>query len=299
MKLIPLLISVLPGLAQQVNQAVLEVPEPYASNCSAKQIQSMTVTKDCDCWSGKTNCRALEYTCPNPDRNIRAISGLNFNTSLGPCFYDDNASCNSCYLWFHNLCSCIQKLLYTPGSTNCKNSTALKTNNPVWMLLEDQRLITTTLPLSGIEKLQDAGPHADAGWSFAQTKYKRGTQALAMNSMASRTEEQIHIHVCDIKDRPCYPSFRTREILSCLSNDTASRAEYKNMKPVPLMLGDTKCKVADHKGDNIDIVGDIELEIRKKDCKLNTGAGIITDSNNFTWACLTDSTMAAEYIFCN
>lgn len=243
--------------------------------------------------SGKTNCPTLGYECQNPDRKIRANSGLNLTHGLYPCYFDDNASCNSCYLWFQNLCSCIQKLLYSQ-STNCKNSTALKANNLVWMLLENQRLITTTQPMSGIERLQDIDLHADEGWRFAQGHYNRSTQALAMNSMASRTEEQIHIHVCDVKNRTCYPSGRTREILSCLFRD-----EYTILKPVPLMLGDTKCKVADKKGDLIDIAEDIKSEIRKKDCKIYTGAGIMTDLNNYTWACVTDSTMAAEYIFCN
>lgn len=169
------------------------------------------------------------------------------------------------------------------------------------MLLEDQRLITSTLPVSGIENLRDAGIHADDGWRFAQKNYNRSAQALVMNSMAARTEEQIHIHVCDIKDQPCNQSGRTREILSCLSRDTSSRDDFKKLKAVPLMPGDTKCKVSPTKGSqgSLDIAEDIETEIRKKDCKLYTGAAIITDKNDFTWACVTDSPVAAEYIYCN
>jgi hypothetical protein len=71
------------------------------------------------------------------------------------------------------------------------------------------------------------------------------------------------------------------------------------MKPVPLMPGDTKCNVADTKGSPIDIAEDIKREIQKKDCKYYTGAGIITDSKDYTWACVTDSTEAAEFIYCN
>ena len=94
------------------------------------------------------------------------------------------------------------------------------------MLLENQQLITTNWPVTGIERLQDLDLDADKGWSFAQGHYKRSTQALAMNSMVSRSEEQIHIHVCDIKNQPCNQSGRTRDILSCLNRDASSREYY-------------------------------------------------------------------------
>jgi hypothetical protein len=161
------------------------------------------------------------------------------------------------------------------------------------MLLEKQRLITTNLPLYGIEDLHYADPYADDGWLFGQKHYNRSTQALAMNSKASRTQEQIHIHVCDIKNQPCNQSGRTRDILSCLD-----RGHYKNMESVPLMPGDTKCKVANNTGSPIDIAEDIKREMQK-DCNVYIGAGIITDRKDYTWACVTDSPQAAEWIYCN
>ncbi len=292
---IPLLIYVLPGLAQQVNQAILQASEPHAATCNASDIEHMGISSTCICGSGRSECPRLEYTCQNPTRTIRPNSGLIVpKGAKGACSDDKNWQCNSCYLWFNNLCSCIQKLRYSLH-TNCKSSDPVPHNTPVWVLLEDQTLITTTQPLSGIEELDKAGIYANVGWNLGQRNYNRSTQALAMNSMATRTEEQIHIHVCNVKKNPCYPSGRTREILSCLD-----RSEYTKLKPVPLMLGDSKCRVASNQGEPIDnIAEDIIKEIQKKECSKYIGAGIITDSRNYTWACVSDSTTAAEYIFCN
>jgi hypothetical protein len=302
-----LLISVLPGHAQQSNQAVFEITEAKEASptvsapCSAIQIQNINVPPPdtCVCLTGSaTGTKAVTYTCP-PNPTGTPMTAKFCLKGKDTCSDDANMGYDVCSLWFHSLCWCIQMLLHNPTKTNCKYRGCLNTcpKPKVWMLLERQDLITTTEPLQGILELQNSFD-PDGGWTLGQEN-KNSSQALAMNSLGSRSQEQIHIHVCSVVTGNL--SGDLRSILTC-----RDRSKHEKLTEVPDMPAYAKtrtfCKVSPKKFETIRIARDIQdfiVSETGKNCKEHIGAGIITDSWGFTWGCVTYGTRAAEYIFCN
>ncbi|KAK9434902.1 uncharacterized protein G6M90_00g026360 [Metarhizium brunneum] len=236
-----------------------------AAYCNTSQLIHMDVIGTCDCSPEPKGCST---PCPGcgvtPTKNIRNCNG--------GC-EDSESDCAACGIWFHTLCNCLQHPL------NCQNSgTIQKYGAPVWVLLEtppgDHNLVTTTQFLPGIRQM-NAGH--DEAWLFAQQKFDKTSEALAMNPVVVRTMEQVHIHVCP----------RNTTTASMLGKITA----FSSSKLV--QLADDKemyCLGIDHSVDVKGFAGLVADFINSPPpnvCKDMVGAAIIEDDKSRRWACAT------------
>lgn len=274
-----------------------------AVQCTSNQISSLNVA-GCDCQQHGVPLKCPLYA-PQCDSLVAPSTVVRINPNNGGlnlwgdgCI-DGNFACNGCYLWFGSLCRCLK-----PAGT-CTLTTPAVAGNPIWALLEDHMLITTTQKLPGILELHLA-PEPNRGWQLGQdtlrnppqgATYTRATGALAMNSVATRTEEQIHIHVCENQ------SSIVRRELSMLT-----RSSYTTLTNVPIAgipANSLKCQVAPFSGMNVNVATAIFDELNgipnyAASCdKFLVGAGLITDIHDYTWVCVTTSTRAAEELFCH
>ncbi|KAJ5771364.1 uncharacterized protein N7511_003415 [Penicillium nucicola] len=257
--------------------------------------------------------------CPRTCNPAPPSSPVTPRAQLNTCYsgcVDENDNCNGCYVWFHSLCGCIHDF-QSPHGTTCISSasppnppiTPGQPWNPVWMVLSLGDLITTTELIPGILSLGSA-VDPDGGFRLGQDtlrntfpgqKYNRLTGTLAMNSVATRSEEQVHIHLC-------FSQFSgVRGIL-----DGLTRTNYFNLawvdlsnihKPdAPYMY----CRASSNQGQDINVsraISDyldyLTAQFGPDNCAQYTvGAGVITDSQDYSWACVTVGSRAAETIFC-
>ncbi|KAK9371920.1 uncharacterized protein V1513DRAFT_453960 [Lipomyces chichibuensis] len=226
--------------------------------CTSDDITNMDVS-GCNCPSQFPSpatdltcigpAQVCSQTCGNPQMTISSRSML---TQCGQGCITANSECNGCYVWFHSLCSCIRDLQHGSTTTGCIPSDSLHPghpNQPIWMLLNAGDLITSTQLLPGILQLNNA-PDSDGGWRLGQQVFQQGHPgqtynrergSLAMNSVATRSEEQVHIHVCD------NPASKIRDKLSSLWRDN-----YRTLQSVPLTTADGVINMA---RDIIDYLG--------------------------------------------
>ncbi|KAK9481754.1 hypothetical protein V1527DRAFT_478632 [Lipomyces starkeyi] len=117
-----------------------------------------------------------------------------------------------------------------------------------------------------------------------------------MNSVSTRSEEQVDNPVSRIRDKL---SSRWRD-------------NYRTQQPVPLTTAEgfrpgseMSCRVSPNSGAVIDMARDINgylgsLVPPPASCAAYyVGAGVITDANDYTWACITTGTRPAEELFCH
>lgn len=268
-----------------------------AVQCTANQISSLSVN-GCDCQKSgvPVQCPLLAPQCGSPPTEVVPIYKNNGGQILwGQGCIDANFGCNGCYLWYGSLCQCLKN----PG--DCFQVQV--SGNPIWALLSKKApsgLITTSQKLPGILQL-DQAPLPDLGWTLGQyilrnpqdkaVKYTRASGSLAMNSVATRSEEQIHIHVCD------NPTSKLRQALSKLQ-----RSDFAALAPVPGYS--MWCQVAKHAGEDMLVAARISefltniLPPSAYCNKYKVGAGLITDPLDYSWACVTTGTTSAEELFC-
>jgi hypothetical protein len=199
---------------------------------------------------------------------------------------DDNINCSACDIFFDNLCGCLQdkKCYRTP-------------NTDPWTLLHQGTLITTPHLIRGI--LEEGTDNR--GWQLGQDTLlnkitsSRASGTLAMNSVLARTKEQIHIHVCN----------RPTSVLRA-NLDRLSPSAYTTLKPMPFGVlgfapGDIHCQASQTKGNNrfpmADLIRGYLANIHATCDRVHVGAGLITDSYDNTWGCVTQGG-SAEYLFC-
>lgn len=125
----------------------------------------------------------------------------------------------------------------------------------------------------------------------------RDTGTLAMNSMSTRSEDQIHIHVCD------WPGSPLRDVIDGLDVN-----KYRTSQPVDLSglhksNSKMNCRVSPNTGVDVNVARDVLDWLKQyqgsSDCaQYNVGAGVITDSNDYSWACIVTGSRAAENLFC-
>lgn len=270
-----------------------------AAQCTANQISSLSVN-GCDCQQSgvPVQCPLLAPQCGSPPTDVVPINQNNGGQILwGQGCVDANFGCHGCYLWYGSLCHCLKN----PGVC----TTIKVPGNPIWALLSNtapRGLITTSQKLPGILQL-DQAPQPHLGWQLGQyilkhpnpdpaVKYTRASGSLAMNSVATRTEEQIHIHVCD------NPTSNLRQDLSKLL-----RSKYTTWELVPGYS--LWCQVAPFSASDIDVAAIISdylttIPHLSASCdKYKVGAGLITDSHDYSWACVTTGTTSAEELFCH
>lgn len=278
-----------------------------ATICSSDQISRMDVATGCDCATNfpSTNCGACPlHSCGSPPMVITPKGEL--STCDHGCVNSNN-ECDDCFIWFNSLCSCVKRL-ENGDNTDCIPSEDLSQgppNHAIWMLLNSRTLITTTKRVPGILQL-DQVKDSDGGFRLGQQvlqqkkKFTRRTGALALNSVATRKEEQIHIHVCDIQ------TSKLRNFLT-----TLKRTKYNKLSSVTLPtkfpLGSAmSCRVSSAPGAIIDVARDVNNYLQSTVAKAPqycdqyyVGAGVITDKHDYSWACVTTGTKAAEELFCH
>ncbi|PNY25388.1 uncharacterized protein TCAP_04677 [Tolypocladium capitatum] len=225
----------------------MQINEP-AFHCS-RHLLSSWVLKDCET-SQLIHIDVNSCTCPPKPmgRSTPCLAcGSNpikrINGCTGGCV-DKHSGCEGCGIWFRTPCD------HLKHQKTCKNSgTIIQKNGPaVWVLLEasgsSDDLIATTepppwRPRNGTES-RGARPGLDLPTN----------QALAMNSVRTRTHEQVHIHVRS----------RNGATAILLSNE-----------PIKSSTRLIRLKV---------------LGSQAKLCKYIVGAGIVKDHKSHTRACV-------------
>ncbi|EHK26486.1 uncharacterized protein TRIVIDRAFT_63787 [Trichoderma virens Gv29-8] len=263
-------------------------PKPPPPPCLIKDIRQMDVS-GCTCEPhsskcDKTGCMTCKANIENRHTKHCAVGCT-----------DDDKECQGCGLWFSTLCNCLkyQDCKHTGTITPHGDSIFVLTNN-------GEQLITTTDLLPGILEARNATRY-EPGWRFAQEHYNRANQALALNSVRSRTHEQFHIHVCN------RPNSTDPRILDILDNIPKSQHIYgKDLKKVG-NHDDLYCRTIE-KGQTpivydfvtaIDaILDDKTLNEVGKICHGFAGAGIIQDSHGNVWACVTGNREGPLFRFC-
>jgi hypothetical protein len=285
----------------------------WAQNlCTSDDIAKMDVS-GCRCPSDFPSppnnliCNGNSMDCPitcNPSPPSPVVPRAQLSQCGSGCV-NVNSRCNGCYIWFSSLCRCLRD--FQAGSqTDCLASPDIPPGPPKphqppsWVLLRTGDLITTTQLIPGILQL-DTAPDFDGGFRLGQDVLNsqgiRSTGTLAMNSVSTRSEEQIHIHVCD------YPGSPLRGIIDGLDVN-----KYKSSQPVPLAAlhksdAAMNCRVSPKSGVDVntgrDVIDWLNQYKGQKDCaQYNVGAGVITDSNDNSWACVVIGARAAENLFC-
>jgi CDP-diacylglycerol pyrophosphatase len=119
-------------------------------------------------------------------------------------------------------------------------------------------------------------------WTFGQSLQR---EALALNSVQSRDEEQIHIHVCT-------GNSGVKKRLSSLDPE-----DYKTLQEVPKTSW--KCRVNPKVGGTINgVTAEIRTAIHFASCKEEVGAAVIVDNDDRSWMCIAEEWGAIEHTFC-
>ncbi|KAJ5382410.1 hypothetical protein N7517_000321 [Penicillium concentricum] len=142
----------------------------------------------------------------------------------------------------------------------------------------------------------------DGGFRLGQdTLRKRGsrdTGTLAMNSVSTRSKEQIHIHVCD------HPGSTVRGILNKLHRDSFKTTSSVDLSALPWPSAAMSCRASPTRDEDIntgrDIVDWLKQYAGMTTCaQYDVGAGVLTDSDGHSWACITTGHRAAGNLFCS
>lgn len=258
------------------------------STCDTTNISNNQVVQ---CVCADTFSEAGCHACTDPQCPTASIKAQ-LQSCKGCTDVDINCG-RACNLYFSALCNCLKGTAH-----NCENSGK-------WWLENSHFLITTIDQVAGILQLgSDNG-----GWQFGQTllaggvsqggsTFKRDVGTLAVNSVNTRDQEQIHIHVCN------NPGSKLRSYLS-----SATRGQYQTLTQIPdditgaFPKGTVFCQASQAKGaSNMDvarITTDYVNSLHTACEKDNVGAGLITDNNDYSWVCITTGSHAAEQLFCD
>ncbi|KAJ5716196.1 hypothetical protein N7493_008107 [Penicillium malachiteum] len=273
--------------------------------CTSSDIANMNVL-NCACPSdfppGSNTCKANGKPCTQTCNGGSVTSFAELDVCGAGCV-DANNECNGCYIWFSGLCTCLQKM-QEQEKTSCIASSSLTPGQktpPIWMINARNDLMTTTYLIPGILQLHQI-PDYWVGFNLAQNTVRKNqgnTGTLALNSVASRTEEQIHIHLCNNGNK------NVRDVINGLDP-----AKYKTLATVDIskaMPGYAmQCRVSSQKDANIiDQGGDIlsHLQTLSTDhgpdncAQYHVGSGFMIDNSGLAWSCVTTSG-SAEKIFC-
>lgn len=237
--------------------------------CKGSQISTNNV-QNCQC---DTSQRPPCKSCDLKSCASHTHSGL--DTCYVGCT-DANRLCDSCYLWFDQLCVCLQ--------TGCPTRKSTSTNSE-WVLMNGKLglLVTTTELMPGIRELWVEDP-----WTWGQEKWKRGSEALAINSVRTRSQEQIHMHICSVND----------DAQKWLTN--LDHTKYQTMTKIPGR--DWQCRVGQQPGDSVHDMTDLTQRALFSGswCPDFIGAAVIVDNKDRIWACLTtDEKDTTEFVFCH
>lgn len=268
--------------------------------CTFNEIRTKNVGK-CTCQKHQDKCAAVVgcQTCTWDIKEKRTHGGPKEGCYVG-C-KDKDWNCRGCGVWYTSLCNQLQLCL--KGSPHCQAEPKVQPGSTSWIVLPEGKdpLVTTTDLLPGIlEMLNNPGKYGGA-FDFAQDHYNPKTQALALNSVRSRTMEQFHIHMCP---RPA----KGTKVLPRL--DKATPASSSNMQFIPKTKPDDPnlwCLGVKGKGPIKNFVQAINAQLQKIDpktkkpliCKGLASAAIIQDSHLNTWGCVSDDPKGPIGNFCD
>ena len=244
-------------------------PASPATHCHSDWIENDDLRPTCTCELGDaTKCSPRDLGTCSGKALISASELMDGHGNEG-CT-EANAGCNSCFLWFDKVCTCL------------KNGKCDESPSGLWIQLNDGK-ITTKQRMPGILELASEEP-----WEWGQS-LATSSQALVINSVKTRHQEQIHMHVCEAK--PGKPGIR--EILGDLK-----RPDYGTLQQVKNR--EWMCRVQSTK--NTPITG-VTRDIRAKTlkdpgCSNLVGAAVVTDTYGYTWMCLTTGLGSTQGEFC-
>lgn len=287
MQVIRVLFTLLPALASLAQAANPKPsPTPKPTPCNVNNIRFMDVAS--------CTCEPHHTTSAKPGCNTCGWQIKERHTwSCIPGCVESDWDAQGCGLYFSTLCDCLKG--------GCKHTGQIKKDGDmIWVLTpKGEKLVTTSDKIAGIKEMVDDHKKYNSGWDFAQDNYLPGTQALALNSLRSRTHEQIHIHVCTKPDSQKDP--RALKILSHAAlNPTNRLLEVKGTDPdKPLYC----MSVEQPKGGGVGRIEYFATALHNffqegKICEGLTGAGIIRDYRNVTWACATGNKDGPLAEFC-
>jgi hypothetical protein len=293
-----------PGLAG--NHSAQQVRAPTLALCKSSDIEAKDLG-NCDCPSNFPSTQGCitknpapkqcSYTCkpPPPSPAMSFAQLVNWGTGCADGCVDGNKDCSGCYLWFHSLCGCIKDLQKTNPKTNClyTGSIAAKSAAPAWVVFDKQDKMTVTKKVPGILQVQHNTLYQD-GFDFAQKsvyKLHAADGTLALNPAAHRSEEQIHIHLCNNKNS------RVRSVLDGLHPSNYNKLAKVDLsgvnKAYAMMCRAASTKPIDMAKDIVDYLGQVD----KSACaRYQVGAGYML-SKGVAWSCVTIAG-SAEDIFC-
>lgn len=258
-----------------------EIASQVVPDCTVADILSQQLG-NCRCGGGHNHCTTQCPAGPPFPGCSSTYSQSYLNDCPSACGSDQNQPCDGCWIWFNALCSCLQ------NAGSCLTS---KTNPPYWVLL-NPTLITASILIPDILDLQEHhGVLRDAVWEFGQTVYIPGTQALAINPAHSKTQDQVHMHVCPANSA-------VKNGLTTLS--TTCVTCYSNLTPVNVAGISMWCRAEQAKASSIDGVSDdIDKVLAMHGvCPYFVGAAVVRDGNGYTWSCVTADNQDTEHRVC-
>lgn len=249
-------------------------------DCQASDI-SLGLVANCGCRSGINDCRR----CISQSGALLNVGLIACNTVCG----SDNRECHGCDIWYGGVCECLKSYPLPNTVAGCYGNTPWQGPGnglpPVWILRNSANLISSTVLNTGIENLNQM-PVNNEGWLLGLAHINTATQALAMNSVNTRTRNEIHIHLCN----------KNNAVSSYLGTQAAS----PNFAPFAIPGTTTSyCKTTQN-GMPITPSSDfVNWVAQNPSANINTlGIGVLTDThNNYIWTCISTSGVA-EFIFC-
>ena len=276
--IIILYLALIQGIAGQSDDLPAS-QSTHQSDCTSDQIQKGDV-KNCMCHGSDHQC---DNKCPATPPGLKCVTAQESQVYLqdcaASCAGEHNHCCSGCWIWFQEVCSCLQ------------NGGCPKGNTPsVYWLKVNSQLASTNVLIPNILNLQTSQPAlAIDVWNFGQQiASDPKKQALAINSAHSITENQIHMHICG-------PNINMQQTLADLYNGHSSPAFYSTLRdiPSPPLTPPSRmfCRAAQTKFQLIPgatISDDINTVLKRPDtCNYYVGAAVIIDKNNYIWSCVT------------
>jgi hypothetical protein len=141
---------------------------------------------------------------------------------------------------------------------------------------------------AGVEKLYKL-PDNDGGWLLGMDHMDHKSQAMAMNSQHTRTENQVHIHICP----------KVSDAESVLAG--LNKASYTSLKHVPHSGNwspkDVKmyCEVSKTPSSSVAVWLN---NLPKGVDNTQVGIGMLSDSHGDWWSCASVGGVPEHGVFC-
>lgn len=111
------------------------------------------------------------------------------------------------------------------------------------------------------------------------------------NTVSTRSEEHVYIHVCD------HPGSTVRSILDKLHLDNFKTTLSVDLSLLPKPSATVSCWASPNKGR--DIVDWLTQYSGTTSCaQYDVGAGVIVDGNGYAWTCIITGHRATATLFC-